>query len=132
MDTEQLQVPLDGIDGAYVIFEVDPADLEDGSVQLVADDGSRLNKATSTLTEAFSRVEPAIEVIVSRLRNAAPDEITVDFGLKMGGEAGLIWAKGTAEANIAVSVTWKRGAARDSRDDKGDTPPESGDARRTE
>jgi Trypsin-co-occurring domain 1 len=35
----------------------------------------------------------------------APDETTVDFGLKIGGETGVIVAKGTAEVNFLVSVS---------------------------
>jgi hypothetical protein len=103
-------MPVNGVDGAHLVAEVDPVDLE--AVELVADDdGGRMAKAAGSLAEAFDKLEPAIGMIVSRLRSATrrPDEISVDFGLKLGGETGLIFAKGTAEANLTVSVTWKRG-----------------------
>jgi hypothetical protein len=32
----------------------------------------------------------------------------VEFGLKIGGEAGVIIAKGTAEVNFTVRVSWKQ------------------------
>jgi hypothetical protein len=93
-----------------MVAEVDFVDLDPENVEFVADDGEkRLATLGTTLGEAFGKLEPALDLIVSRLRRATrrPDEITVDFGLKLGGEAGLIFAKGTAEANLSVSVTWR-------------------------
>jgi hypothetical protein len=113
MEKVLLSMPLNGAEGAHLVAEVDPVDL--AAVELVADDGDgHLVKAAGSLAEAFDKLEPTLEMIVSRVRSAArsPDEITVDFGLKLGGEAGFIFAKGTAEANLAVSVTWKHGAGR--------------------
>lgn len=104
-----LQMPLNGVEGTHLVAEVDPVDL--AAVELVADEGDgRLVKATGSLAQAFDKLEPTLEMIVSKLRSAArkPDELTVDFGLKLGGETGFIFAKGTAEANLAVSVTWRR------------------------
>jgi hypothetical protein len=43
------------------------------------------------------------------LREVIPGETTVQFGLKMGGETGMIIAKGTAEVNFAVTMSWKPG-----------------------
>lgn len=101
-----LRVPLENIDGAYIVAEVDDFDL--ASTELVAGRHRRgVDTAAETFSDALGKVEPAIELVLSKLRNVAPDEITVDFGLKIGGEAGIIWAKGTAEAHLTVSVTWK-------------------------
>lgn len=53
---------------------------------------------------------PALRMILGRLREGvhAPDKITIDVGLQVGGETGFVFAKGTAEASIAVSMTWRR------------------------
>jgi hypothetical protein len=39
---------------------------------------------------------------------ASPDECGVEFGLKLGGETGVIVAKGTAEVNFVITLTWKK------------------------
>ena len=41
------------------------------------------------------------------LKEVAPAEAEVEFGLKIGGETGVIVAKGTAEVNFVVRMTWK-------------------------
>jgi hypothetical protein len=42
------------------------------------------------------------------LAKVRPDEVTVEFGLTLGGEAGVPFvAKGTAEASFKISATWK-------------------------
>jgi hypothetical protein len=41
------------------------------------------------------------------LKDLSPDEASVDFGLTVGGEYGMVIAKGTAQVNFAIHVTWK-------------------------
>lgn len=118
-----MRVPVDGRpDGVaedFIMVEVDRQDI-DGAVQLAADDvsGRDIAQAPETLARAFDRLGSALSTILLKLRSAehAPDEIQMEFGLKLGGETGLIFAKGTAEANFAVTVTWAK-------------PPSSGSAR---
>lgn len=104
----------DGETGNDVILaEVDPGDVGDG-VRLAADDlsGRDVTQAPQTLARAFDRLQPALSTMLMKLRSAeqAPDEIQMAFGLKLGGETGLIFTKGTAEATFAVTVTWAKPA----------------------
>ena len=64
----------------------------------------------ATLSTAFDSIEPALGMIVTRLRGAtrAPDQLSVGFGLKFGGETGLIFAKGKTEASLTVTLTWTK------------------------
>jgi hypothetical protein len=111
-----MRIPLDGAaSGKFMVAEVDLADVAGvADVDLVADDGSRRSvQALRTLAETFDGLEPALTTIVTRLRKATrgPDEITVEFGLKFGGETGVIFAKGKVETALQVTVTWSRGSA---------------------
>jgi hypothetical protein len=103
-----MRVPLEPGSDKYILAEADPVDLD--GLELVADDGTqgRVVQSAISLATAVDDLEPALQTIISRLRKAArgPDAITVEFGLKVGGEAGLIFAKGTAEATLNISVTW--------------------------
>ena len=106
----------DGVGEGFILVEVDRQDAP-GPVQLAADDtsGRDVARAPETLAQAFDRLGPALNAMLLKLRSAAhaPDEIQMEFGLKLGGETGLIFAKGTAEANFAVTVTWAKPSASD-------------------
>jgi hypothetical protein len=66
--------------------------------------------AQSALQAALDSVGPAITATTSRLRALAADEVTVELGLVLGVEGGAIFAKGTAEAHLTVTLTWSRTA----------------------
>lgn len=64
-------------------------------------------RAQVTLEEALTKLKPSLHKIVHLLRDLSPEETVVEFGLKMGGETGVIIAKGTAEVNFTVRISWK-------------------------
>jgi NTP-dependent ternary system trypsin peptidase co-occuring protein len=114
-DTALLKVPVDDGSDEFVEVQISRAELmslSDSGVVLASDDGSRFEAATFSLSSAMDRVMPAVRVILGRLRTGAgsPDELTVELGLQIGGEAGVFFAKGTAEATVAVTMTWRRAA----------------------
>jgi len=53
-------------------------------------------------------VQSALAQVSDAVKELQPDEMEIEFGLKVGGESGVIIAKGTAEVNFAVRVLWKR------------------------
>ncbi|MBO0869993.1 MAG: hypothetical protein J2P15_15650 [Micromonosporaceae bacterium] len=56
-------------------------------------------------------VEPAVraaQVVLDRVREAAPDRVTVKFGLKVSGRVDWLVAKAATEGNFEVTLTWKR------------------------
>ena len=67
-------------------------------------------KAKVTFEEALDRIRPIAEAVINRVRDLsdAPDEIGVEFGLKLSGTAGAIIASATMEANYKVTLTWRR------------------------
>lgn len=107
-----LSVPIgDGSDG-WLDVEAALEEQSDG-VQLAAGPG-RLARVTSySLSSALKNVVPTIDAVLSRVRESrlAPDEVSLEFGLKIGGEHGMILTKGTAEANMKLTVKWRSGTA---------------------
>jgi hypothetical protein len=117
-DTALLKVPLGDGSGEFVEIQVSRAellDLSESGVALASNDGSRFETAAFSLSSAMDRVMPAVGVILGRLRSTvpSPDELTIELGLQVGGEAGVFFAKGTAGATIAVTMAWRRAAGDD-------------------
>lgn len=118
-----LPVPLG--DGSDAVLEIE-ADLDEQGhdLHLVARDGNRLPPAAFTLAAAMDKVVPVLDRIFTRVRQTGrrPDEIGVEIGLKIGGEHGVILTKGTAEANVKLTVKWFADSSR-----LADDPAESQD-----
>ena len=100
-----LQVPLEA--GGAVLVEAEAADIPGGLVLASPDAGKAAALATATLEQSLERLEPVLSALVDRLSRVAPQEFTVEFGVKLGGEMGIILAKGTSEVNFTVTLGWK-------------------------
>lgn len=95
-------------DGGTILVEVDTPE-EAGIVPAARGEGVA-SKAQQSFEAALDKVRPAAQAIIRKLRalHDAPDEIEVEFGLKMSAEAGAIVAAAGAEANYKVTLTWKQ------------------------
>jgi hypothetical protein len=51
---------------------------------------------------------PLLTAVREKLVAAGPDSFEVEFGVKLGGETGIILAKGTAEVNLKITMGWDR------------------------
>ncbi|MEV0322820.1 CU044_2847 family protein [Streptomyces sp. NPDC050658] len=103
---QQLTMRLGDGSATAAVFETD-ADVSGGDLELAAGDGV-VARARMSLQEALDEVRPTLARVADTLRELGPDEAEVEFGLKMGGETGVIIAKGTAEVNFVVRLTWNR------------------------
>jgi len=67
-------------------------------------------KAHQTFEAALDKIRPAAQTIIKKLRalHDPPDEIKVEFGLKLNAQAGAFIAAAGTEANYKVTLTWKR------------------------
>jgi hypothetical protein len=92
-------------DGSVVMFESAESSLVSlrGGEPGVADGG--------TLTGKLQAVAAAAEQVAATLRSRlAPDQLNLEFGLKVSGEVGWwFFAKAQSEATIRVTVTWEGG-----------------------
>jgi Trypsin-co-occurring domain 1 len=98
-------MPLGDGSAELAVFEVG-GDFEDSDLDLAAGDGV-VARAQTSLQDALNRVRPALTQVAETIRELKPDELELEFGLKMGGETGVIISKGTAEVNFAVRLVWK-------------------------
>ena len=104
------KVPLGDANG-YIVVEVDDAMVDEEGVALASRaPGAALVEATETLDSSFDRITAVVGGLLERLQSlpAGPERAEVQFGLKLGVEAGLIIARGTAEVNFQVTLSWQR------------------------
>lgn len=100
-----VEFPLEA--GGSIIVEVDARRDEEGMIE-AARPGEIVQKASKTLEDALSRVTPAAEAIIHKLRDLVqqPDEVEVEFGLKLSAETDVIIASASVEANYVIKLKW--------------------------
>lgn len=101
-----VEFPLE--DGGTILVEVDVPE-EAGMVPAGLGEGVP-EKARQSFEAALDKVRPAAQTIIKKLRSLhdPPDEVEVEFGLKMSADAGALIAAAGVEANYKVTLTWKR------------------------
>lgn len=102
-----LSMLADGASPDVLVFEVEPAEVDGDLVLASPDPGKVAAKAKVTFDEALAKVKPSLQKVAHLLKELSPDEAEIEFGLKMGGETGIIVAKGTAEVNFVIRLSWK-------------------------
>ena len=70
--------------------------------------GQAAARAARSLSASLEQLEPVLRTVKDKLVASAPEHFTVEFGVKLGGETGIILAKGTAEVNLKITMTWDR------------------------
>lgn len=104
-----LSMPVEANSDDFLVFEVDRSEVSDDLVLASPEPGQIAARAQVTLEEALGKLRPSLHKIVHLLKEMAPDGTEVEFGLKIGGETGVIVAKGTAEVNFTIRMSWKSG-----------------------
>jgi hypothetical protein len=104
--TYLVAVPIEG--GPPVAIEID--EITGGGVARAARPGETVATLTTSFGAELERLQPMAQAIITKLRGLAdsPDEVSVEFGIKMNVEAGLVIARSSAEANFKVTMLWSR------------------------
>jgi Trypsin-co-occurring domain 1 len=96
--------PLDG--GGQVCVEVSTSE---GPV-MRGDSGAVVENSALAFDAVLGKLKPICSAIAKQARGLIdqPEEFAVEFGVKLTAEAGVIVASTAAEANLKVSVKWKK------------------------
>jgi len=96
--------------GGSVFIEVEETELDRGRSPVSKKSGVP-EEATKEFEKALDGVKPAADLILQKLQNftSKPDNIEIDFGIKMSAEAGAIIATTAVEANFTVKLSWGKG-----------------------
>ena len=95
--------------GGEVFFEVSDEDLGQGQELAGFAENVIVKEAKETFDKAIKNVKPVLEKTLETLIDIPkqPEEIEVEIGLKLNGDAGAIFAKIGAEANFKIKLLWK-------------------------
>jgi hypothetical protein len=104
---ELIGVPLDG--GGVVVMEIEAVpDGRAGGVLKARRPGEVVGQAVRSLDEAMEPVAAAARSVVAKLREASPDEVTVEFGVQFSAELGAVITRTAGACNLKVTLRWDR------------------------
>lgn len=98
-------------DDDFIIVEVRDDEVDNDHVVLASrQPGKAVVELADSLDAYFQPVIGAIGGFVRQVRSMpnAPDHAEIQFGLRLGGEAGLIVARASAEASFQITVSWDK------------------------
>jgi hypothetical protein len=72
--------------------------------------GEEIAKKAASIEVAFNHVKPIAEAFLKKAKGISqkPDEISLNFGLKLNAQAGVIVSSSAVEANFTVTLKWKK------------------------
>jgi hypothetical protein len=110
MGKRVVEVPLDG--KQVVLVEVSEEDFyQDDALAPVANVEDMLARAGGSVRSAMDNViMPTMHTVLDRISQGtrAPDAVELEFGLKLAGTLGAVFASTQAEGHIQVKMTWNR------------------------
>jgi hypothetical protein len=94
-------------DGGMVFVEVED---DEPGIERAARVDDVVVKARVNLESALDQVRVFASIALGRLRALAeqPQQIEVEFGIRLNAEAGAVIARTQAEAHMQVTLTWTR------------------------
>jgi hypothetical protein len=103
---EIVEYPMD--EGGVLLVAAAAVDSASEGLGLASSTDEKAVKASETLESALAHVTPALKSVAAKLRDLSPDELTVEFGLTLTAETGVVVAKGSAEVHFTVTLAWSK------------------------
>ncbi|CAM5489325.1 MULTISPECIES: CU044_2847 family protein [Streptomyces] len=103
MGQQLARVQLDG--GGSILVEA--ADGAAGPVK-AGRVGEAIRELPTGLSAALEPVTDMARSVLTRLRDAGPTELEVEFGVDLGTEAGVVITKTAVNCHLTVKMTWNR------------------------
>lgn len=94
--------------GGSILIEIEEIEPESAISRSGRGERGVSEKAAITFEDALDKVKPAASTILKKFRDLSdiPNEVQVEFGLKMNASAGAVISSGGIEANFKVSLKW--------------------------
>ncbi|MCK4856620.1 MAG: hypothetical protein KAT58_01495 [candidate division Zixibacteria bacterium] len=103
-----IEFPLE--DGSTILVEVDEPESAGGTARVARRGDKIVEKANQSFETALDKVKPTANAVIAKLRGLydPPDEISVEFGIKLSAETGVVLAAAGMEANFKVTLKWQK------------------------
>jgi hypothetical protein len=107
--SQLIEVPLES--GGTILIEAEAVSsstpMRGGAAKKV------IEQVEQTFEAALDNVRATASAVITKLRDVpqAPEEVTVEFGIKFGAKGSIYIAGGEAEANFKVALKWKKETA---------------------
>jgi Trypsin-co-occurring domain 1 len=100
-------------DGRSFVAEVDDEIEIRNTMRGASTNEEMIVQSSQAFETAFDNIKKAAESMVARLCSLAdpPDELAIEFGVKLSAETGALIAKAATEANFSITLKWKRALA---------------------
>ena len=97
-------------DGSSFTAEVELEEDAQGTMRGGSAPAEVIAKSGESFQSALRNVNLAAQAVIDGLRSLPkpPDELTVEFGVKLSAEAGAVIAKASTEANFSISLKWMK------------------------
>jgi hypothetical protein len=97
---------LDVGDGKSIRVEIEP---KEGLIDAGFNPGELAERARYSFENMLETAHLTAKVFIAKVRdfNDPPDEVELEFGLKLDAAAGVLVAQASTEAHFVVTLTWK-------------------------
>ncbi|MCP1220357.1 hypothetical protein NKW45_00650 [Acetobacter orientalis] len=92
-------------DGTTVFVEVE--NTTPAGDQLSGRGSGVIGQAKETFEEAVAGIKPIASAVLRQVTELGPENISVEFSVKLTAQAGVVLASSTVEGNIKVTMGWK-------------------------
>ncbi|HEY9355289.1 MAG TPA: CU044_2847 family protein [Arthrobacter sp.] len=62
------------------------------------------------LEDALASVRPAAIAVLEAMRELAPEQMEIEFGVKLAGDAGAVIARNSADGHFILRMSWSASA----------------------
>ncbi len=98
-----LRVRLD--DETEVMFETTL--IEEGREELASRDEEEIPETRERLDVLVGKIQPVAQTVFDALKELnTPQEINLEFGIKLGGKTGIVFASAETECNFKIGLKW--------------------------
>lgn len=103
------------VEDSRLIVEADDWQLPDELELAARRPGEVVTQAVVSLEHSLDQLKPAMTAVAKRLKAMSPDSFSVEFGLVLSAEYGLVVAKGSGDIHFNVTMSWHGSGDEDAR-----------------